>query len=783
MTRWRIEELLDSDILDSHLISTQICHFNHTDSNFDHGTAIRQIGRLLPHVQDDAVLLKRLSDYALFFHRWRNSLALPSAGVALTSEPQNSVVRQDALNSASGSPVSRLWSRDIDVSLARISPCFFIAEDDVARFTPDGTLLVVGGMSLVVLFTSQLELLESIDVPTPIYRLDTCGNEGVVCIEKTTSVPMFLGLRTKELRRIEGKTAYRIAGSPNGTCFATLTHEPGHGRLVLWSSYTMERLWDEVTDIDQGFMEVCFDSTGQSVIACTSGRCNISVWSTTNGQRLRILRCPFERFNDVISFAMRLHPDGRRLFVILSFLPVSDTDSSVPVDGPERAFPAVRVVDTWDLREEAVVRHRVSLRARDIFFGQGPDDVYLQATDPESEQILVAWNHVSGEYRPFQLGELFTERFCCALRDPWLLCLSQDFAFAAHLGHDRESLFPSLPGQSRLGLLDSAAATAVAWSPDGSRLVSASIDIIKIWDLATGVLSDQFPVNYSTRRLFWREPSHVVAVHSHGFTVRDTTTWSVTREWVSPVAFILAEGVSSDGTHVAMMWVEENENDEYYLGVWDTRSGCRIWFLDSQELPLCDILDICLRRSQESPCSIEVICGGMERIESYDIVSGMRSVLVRSGIVGDMMDVFSFSPDGLRYARWISSRGTLEVCELLDIKKHSFRNIGDPDRDSGTDIDRSNGGDLPVERVILDSVVGASKGAALSFSPDGSRLAVADFGAISVFDLNLKRRIALVTEEANAVAWCDDKRFATATHCGMVQVWALTSVEGGFLGI
>ena len=274
---------------------------------------------------------------------------------------------------------------------------------------------------------------------------------------------------------------------------------------------------------------------------------------------------------------------------------------------------------------------------------------------------------------------------------------------------------------------------SVAFSPDGTRLASASVDqTMKLWDVATG--------------------EEMLTIKGHTKSVYD-------------LAF------SPDGTRLASASADKT------VKVWEAATGQEMSTLKGHK---GGVLSVAF-----SPDGMRLASASFDRtVKVWDAVTG-QEMLTLKGHSGDVHSV-AFSPDGMRLATasrdqtvkvWDASTGQ----EMLTLKGHTghVQSVAfSPDRTRLA----SAGGDNTLK--VWDASTGQEmrtlKGhthwvTTVAFSPDGTRLAAASGATVKVWEAAATQEMLTVnghTDRVHSVAFSPDgTRLASASRDRTVKVW------------
>ena len=307
--------------------------------------------------------------------------------------------------------------------------------------------------------------------------------------------------------------------------------------------------------------------------------------------------------------------------------------------------------------------------------------------------------------------------------------------------------------------------TALAWSPDGSRIATGSDDGVRVWDAVTG--EDLFSLEYSrlARSVAWSPDGSRIATGSdEGVRVWDAVTGE------DLFSLECGRGVGSvawspDGRRIV------TGSDEG-VRVWDAVTGESLFSLKRSRLA---------RSVAWSPDGSRIATASAGGVRVWDAVTGESLFsLKRSRLVDSVV----WSPDGSRIAT--ASAGGVRVWdavtgkELLSLERgHRVKSVvWSPD---GSRIATASAGGVRV----WDAVTGAellSLGyrrlvRSVVWSPDGSRIATASDDGVRVLDAVTGAELLSLGYRrlVRSVVWSPDgSRIATASDDGVRVLDAVT---------
>jgi WD40 repeat protein len=356
-----------------------------------------------------------------------------------------------------------------------------------------------------------------------------------------------------------------------------------------------------------------------------------------------------------------------------------------------------------------------------------------QARDAEREQRQVAeqfkyFHHIAGAHAAWRDGNL-------GQLEPLLDACPGDqrgweWNYLKRLSH--ANLF-TLKGHR-----DSGQVSGVAFSPDGSRLVSASHDgTVKVWDAATGQTLATFP--------------GVGPIHSAALSPDGTQLATGGHEVVKVREVETGRELLSLQGHTGEVWNVAFSPDGKRLASTGTDGTTRIWNTatgwEERSFKAAGGRWDCLA---VSPDGARIAVADQARtVKIWDLATG-RDLLTPEGHAGSWIGGATFSPDGTRLAA--SYDTTVKVWDVA----------------TGRDLLTLKGHTADANR--------------LAFSPDGLRLAsTSDDGTAKVWDLAARRGVVTLkghTAAVLSVAFSPDgARLVSASRDGTVRLWDVTDPE------
>jgi WD40 repeat protein len=274
--------------------------------------------------------------------------------------------------------------------------------------------------------------------------------------------------------------------------------------------------------------------------------------------------------------------------------------------------------------------------------------------------------------------------------------------------------------------------TSVAFSPDGRRLVSASVDqTIKVWDTATG--------------------QQMLTLKQH--------SGRVTAVAFSPDGQRLA---SSGSDQTVRIWDAALREDEYFLKGHTEQ-----------------ITSIAFRPDGKQLAS----ASWDQTVRLWDILTG-REILKLGGNVGQLTCV-AFSPDGKHLASagihgavkvWDASTGQ----EVLTLTGHTGQVTGVAFSPDGRRIVSASADqtikvwDTATGRQMLTLKQPSGCVTAVAFSPDGKHFASGDSAAVKVWDASTGQEVLTLTghtDQVTSVAFSPDGQRLASASGGKGRLW------------
>ena len=310
---------------------------------------------------------------------------------------------------------------------------------------------------------------------------------------------------------------------------------------------------------------------------------------------------------------------------------------------------------------------------------------------------------------------------------------------------------------------------SVAWSPDGTRIATGSDEGVQVWDAVTGKELLSLERGREVWSVAWSpDGSRIVT----GSTFDGVRVWdAVTGENVLSLKHSYRVGSvawSPDGSRIAICSIFGD------VRVWDAVTGEKLLSLSGYRVGSV----------AWSPDSSRIATGSDEGgVQVWDAVTG-ENVLSLSGYrVGSV----AWSPDGSRIAtgsdEGVQVWDAVTEEELLSLEHGRLVESVAWSPDGSRIATGSIFGDVRVwDAVTGENVLSLSgyRVGSVAWSPDGSRIATGSDEGVRVWDaVTGEKLLSLSGYRVGSVAWSPDStRIATGSIFGDVRVWdAVTGKE------
>ncbi|KAJ5902684.1 hypothetical protein N7495_003212 [Penicillium taxi] len=322
--------------------------------------------------------------------------------------------------------------------------------------------------------------------------------------------------------------------------------------------------------------------------------------------------------------------------------------------------------------------------------------------------------------------------------------------------------------------------TSVAWSPDGSRLASASWDYtVRIWDPATGQTVFTLEGHSGwVRSVVWSPDGSRLASASSDKTVRiwDPTTGHGLSTLERHSDRVTSAAWSSDGSRLA------SASWDYTVKIWDPATGQTVSTIEGHSVGINSIA-----WSPDGSRLASASNDGTVRI--WDPATG-QTVSTLEGHSDGVRSV-AWSPDGSRLAS-ASVDATVRIWDpatgqsVSNLKGHNTEIISVAWSPDGSRL-ASASWDYTVRIWDLNTSQGlytpkwhGGRVASITWSPDGSRLASASSDAtVRIWDPATGQTVSTLeghSDSVSSVAWSPDgSRLASASVDATVRIWDLTT--------
>ena len=542
-----------------------------------------------------------------------------------------------------------------------------------------------------------------------------------------------------------------LAYSPDGRRLATSVKDPAGNRevITLWDAHAGKEL-ATFGHVAHGIYSLAFSPDGKRLAGACADRV-VRVWEVSSGNELLSIKGHVGPFVTQVAFS----PDGTRLA------------SAGAAPNNFRGGLQPDEVCVWDASNGNEL-HRFKEAGLSVAFspdGKQFASYSLHRVGPTAAYLLRVWETVTGKV-------LFTHSFLSGENDSrGTIVYSPDGKLIVTAQYDKIKLWDAKTGEEVRVL--SGQAAVFAFSPDSAQIASGGHDeTIRVWDVNTGqerriYRGHQGPVN----NLAFSPKDHLLASAGHDQTVRiwDTRQPQGARELPGIPKSARAVALSPDHKTVASISSEGLFWDSVSLS--DARTGKFIRSLD-KSIALPGARRDSLKFFPDGRRLAVARLAGV--VEIWDTTSGRTTARLAGradrihclefSVNGQLMATYgrpqaTFARDGIHYPDK-GQDGTVRLWDVATGKQFSS---------------------LTIKRMIVK---------ALSFSPDGTRLAVVGVGApkgdlvqpgiAQVWDI-ASGEVALRLGGADGsahrlpvadVAFSPDgRRLATASWSETVKIW------------
>jgi WD40 repeat protein len=392
-----------------------------------------------------------------------------------------------------------------------------------ARWSPDGKLMaMVGGTGIYLYDAETLQELKWIETQRPVYPVHFSPDGNRLVIGDLDGTIQVLDVATGQpLYSLEGDSGIvSVAISPSGDKF--MVHRK-YDSIQVWDMQTGQSLHkfeldisdDPVFSPDFQTLAISNNDDGTRVLDVNSG----NLLYTLEEQAFAIRRAIFS-------------PDGRQL-----------------------AISTRGVIYIYDA-ETGQRLHALEAQYYALFLAFSPNSHIL--VSGASDNTVMLWDTRTGQRLHILDGQEYIYNFA----------FSPDSRLLAVGGEDGSlKLWDVNTGQSVQAFVGhTKSEVAVAFSPDGNRLMSQQFDAMRLWDANSGELVDTFEKNPPTRFVLAAGDRLIVPGTSQ------TTIW----QWITATAQLSYQhtltgqspiAVSPDGEKLA------TSNENFTIQLWDISAG------------------------------------------------------------------------------------------------------------------------------------------------------------------------------------------------------------------
>jgi WD40 repeat protein len=362
---------------------------------------------------------------------------------------------------------------------------------------------------------------------------------------------------------------------------------------------------------------------------------------------------------------------------------------------------------------------------------------------------LLASAALDVQVREFETGKLIQtqlRRSSDQASYEWIACSPDGTKLAAYgysiRGADRVSILDLSSKENVRVLSHGARAWALAFSPDGKRLVSGGTGKpTRIWDRATGEMLRNLPVEDGRFVAFSPDGMRVLAGGAHGAVdLWDVADGTHVRGFRGSTESNSGGALSPDGRQVAAA------GRDNVVRLWDTATGRLLHELRGHDPRHYAIYSVAF-----SPDGSQVASGGGDgTLRLWEAASGR---LLQTLQHADSVTAVRFSPDG----KAVAGGGQDQVVRLWEV---------------------STGRLLATMAGSHDATIWG-----IAFSPDGQRIVSGDEkGQMAVWNPNTGRSLMTIDSTQTGVwglAWSPDgSTIASAGSDGTVRLWEAHAREG-----
>jgi WD40 repeat protein len=530
-------------------------------------------------------------------------------------------------------------------------------------------------------------------------------------------------LLSLKVRNGDELPGFSVAFSPDGKRLATASTTWVHtkkawvdGEVKVWDAQTGQELFSLKGNINT--ICLAFSPDGKRLVGADDK--TVKVWDAQTGQELLACKGHTDQVNCVA-----YSPDGKRL--------ASASDD--------------KMVKVWDAQTGQEIR---TLKGHGAWVNRvafSPDGKRLVSAS--SDRTVKVWDAETGQ-------ELLT--FKGHTRGVFDVVFSPDGKRLASGSHDGTvKVWDAQTDQKPFALQGATASTvaSLAFSPDGKRLASGGSgrpgsgpSALQVWDAQTG-------------REIFALPGHTASVTSVAYSPDGTRLASASGDktvkvWDARTGqqllslkghtdFVQSVTYSPDGKCLASAGGDDDNQGPGEVKVWDAQTGQQLLSLKGHSLPVASVAF--------SPDGKRLVTGGGAggkpgEVKVWDAQTGQELLTCKGHT--NWVSCVAFSPDGRRLASasvdemvkvWDAQTGQ----ELLTCKGHTDRVNSVAFSPDGKRLVTGGGaGSKPGEVKVWDAQTGqelltlqghTGEATSVAFSPDGHRLAAGTAGGtVTIWD-------------------------------------------------
>lgn len=317
----------------------------------------------------------------------------------------------------------------------------------------------------------------------------------------------------------------------------------------------------------------------------------------------------------------------------------------------------------------------------------------------------------------------------------------------------------------------------VSWSPDGSKIATASCDkTIKIWEANSGTVKSTLKGHTQcVRSVEWSPDGTRLASSADDGTIKiwDTSNWTVIKNLTGHVGGVFSVIWSPNGTLLASSGCEDLHSiapGDDTIRIWDASTGTNIKTLVGHTSGVY--------RISWSPDGNKIVsCSNDLTLRIWSVETG-NSIKILKGHTNDLRAV-EFAPNGT----WIASGGADSTLRIWDAssgnciktfpQQDHIRSVSwHPDGDKLAFSGRNT--TLKILNVTTGEVIANFTGAGgvftSSYSPDGTKIAACSAGAICSGGYNSVRVLGIPTPQPEALELQLDWK------CGLIIIGSIAFI-------